>query len=221
VATAYTGGFWPVGGSILVSTNSFASWNVVSAPSLNYSSAVALAADGNNLIAVADNGVILTSTNSGMTYSQSSAPNYRWSSVASSADGNKLVAVSGNGPIYTSIDSGNTWQSNAAPVTNWISVVSSTDGCKLVAAVSGGGIYTWQTTPTPVLNITPSGGNLLISWTVPSLNFWLQQNTNLNTTNWVDVPIAPTLNTSNLQNQVTLPATSGMIFYRLAAQLPD
>jgi len=88
--------------------------------------------------------------------------------------------------------------------------------------VAGGGIYTWRSTPTPVLNITPSGSNLFVSWTIPSLNFALQQNTSLNIANWVDVPIAPTLNTTNLQNQVTLPATNGMIFYRLAAaQLPD
>ena len=84
-----------------------------------------------------------------------------------------------------------------------------------MAAIFDGGIYTWQTTPAPLLNITPSGGNFVISWTVPSTSFVLQETSDLSTTNWTDVPTAPTLNFKNLQNQLTLPLHAGTGFYRL------
>jgi hypothetical protein len=76
-------------------------------------------------------------------------------------------------------------------------------------------IYTSQTTPTPSLSLTPSGSNLVISWTVPSMDFTLQQNSDLSTTNWMDVPTPPVLNLTNLQNQVIVSPTNGNTFYRL------
>lgn len=97
----------------------------------------------------------------------------------------------------------------------WCSVASSADGCKLVAAVSDGGIYTWQTTPTPVLNITPAGSGLLISWIVPSMPFALQETADLNAPDWTAVPMAPILNLTNLHHEVTVPLTNGNRFYRL------
>src|SRR5439155_25629546 len=79
---------------------------------------------------------IFTSADSGMTWTQTSAPSNYWSSVASSADATKLVAVSiGNsGSIYTSPGSGATWRQTSAPSNWWLSVASSADGSKLVAA---------------------------------------------------------------------------------------
>jgi hypothetical protein len=91
----------------------------------------------------------------------------------------------------------------------------SADGCKMVAAISQGGIWTWQTTPAPVLTVTPSGGNLLLSWIVPSQNLILQETGDLTSTNWSDVPSTPTLNYTNLNYQVTIPAAGGARFYRL------
>lgn len=85
----------------------------------------------------------------------------------------------------------------------------------MVAAANGGGIYTWQTTPHPVLNVTPSGTNLVLCWIVPSQPFVLQENADLTTTNWTDVATAPVLNLTNLQNQVTLPLPAANRFYRL------
>src|SRR5256885_1783813 len=85
---------------------------------------VASSADGSKLVAAAKFdqagnpvGLIHTSTNSGATWTQTSAPSNSWSSVASSADGSKLVAATtefdqaGNpaGLIYTSTNSGATW----------------------------------------------------------------------------------------------------------------
>ena len=97
----------------------------------------------------------------------------------------------------------------------WHAVASSADGSKLVA-VGNGGIYTAQSTPAPVLNLTPSSNNLVLSWTVPSTNFVLQENSDLATMNWVDAKSIPTLILTNLQNQVTvLPPSTGQTFYRL------
>ena len=143
------------------------------------------------------------------------------SCVASSADGSRLVVADANypngGPIYTSTDAGSTWASNNVPNLSWCSVASSADGCKLVAVANGGGIYTWQATPHPVLNVTPSGTNLLLSWIIPSQPFVLQENADLAATNWTDVASAPVLNLTNLQNQVTAPLSNARRFYRLRA----
>src|ERR1019366_5810490 len=85
---------------------------------------------------------LYTSTDSGATWTLTSAPVADWTSVASSADGSKLVAVSEsasgdpgnpNGLIYTSTDSGATWTATSAPRTEWWAVASSADGTKLVA----------------------------------------------------------------------------------------
>jgi hypothetical protein len=97
----------------------------------------------------------------------------------------------------------------------WQSVASSADGNRLVAVTSGGGIYVRESTPTPILSIGRFGGNLLLSWLVPSMNFALQQNPDLNPTNWTDVTITPTLNMTNLEYQVTMPAPADTMFYRL------
>jgi hypothetical protein len=141
-----------------------------------------------------------------------------------SAEGSKIVAVavgspsfSDPGPIYTSTDFGATWMTNNA-LNAWRCVASSADGCKLVA---GGGVYFGgpidisYSTPSPQLNLAPSGINLTVSWIVPSTNFVLQQNVDLTTTNWTDVTNPPMLNLTNLQNEVTFPLTGSNAFYRL------
>ena len=203
-----------VGERIYTSTNSGASWASNSVPGTNWSS-VASSADGTKLVAAANPGQIYTSTNSGAAWTLTIAPSNHWSGIASSADGTRLVAVTDGGPIYTSADSGATWISNNAPSANWSSVASSADGGKLVAVIKGGGIYTSQSTLAPLLNIAVSSNNLVCSWIVPSADFVLQQNSDLTTTNWTDVTNAPTLNLTNLQNQLILTPTNGSRFYRL------
>ena len=109
---------------------------------------------------------------------------------------------------------------------NWTGVAISADGCKLIAAASDGagllqvlpgGVFTLQSTPAPVLAVARSGGKLAFSWIVPSIHFVLQQNPDLGTTNWTDVPATPALDYSTLRNQVTIPAPAGPMFYRLAS----
>jgi hypothetical protein len=84
-------------------------------------------------------------------------------------------------------------------------------------AVSGifisGAIYTLQTTLTPQMNIAPTNGNFNLSWIVPSTNFVLQQSPDLSS--WSDLTNQPILNLTNLQNEVTLPFSGGVGFYRL------
>ena len=106
---------------------------------------VASSADGRKLVAVAGTvynlpgffnatNAIYTSTNSGITWMQTSAPSNDWVAVASSADGKRLVAVDQlPNSIWTSPDSGITWISNSVPHDGWYSVASSADGIRLLA----------------------------------------------------------------------------------------
>jgi hypothetical protein len=212
------GGFSGPPGSIYTSADSGNTWTSNNMPNEEWS-CVASSADGSTLAAVAFDGVIYTSTNSGNIWISNNVPNQRWSSVAMSADGSKLAAVAFvpiypyNGAIYTSADSGNTWISNNVPNQRWSSAASSADGSKLVATVFSGGIYTLYSTPAPQLNITPSDTNVLLSWLVPSINFVMQQSSDLGS--WTDMTNTPVLNLTNLQNEVILSPASDNVFYRL------
>jgi len=170
-------------GFIYTSTNAGATWLVTSAPDTNWVS-VASSADGTKLVAAAGNGytfngitipgLIYTSTNSGTSWTATSAPSTNWQTVASSADGTKLVAVVAgavdggigsdgepygvetDGLIYTSTNAGATWQATSAVAFGWNSVASSADGSKLIAASWGGWLVsstnsgaTWATVNLP------------------------------------------------------------------------
>jgi hypothetical protein len=111
---------------------------------------IASSADGKTLVAGALAGGtygsgIYVSTNSSITWNQTSAPtNVSWNCIASSADGTKLVAGVEIGGIYTSTNSGVAWTQTSAPSENWGSIASSADGTKLAAIAYGNvsGIYT-------------------------------------------------------------------------------
>jgi len=124
-------------------------------------------------------------------------------------------AFENGGPILTSADSGATWTENVAPTVKWSSVASSADGGTWVATVHGGGVYTSQSSLAPSLSIRTSGGDLVISWTLPSTSFELQQNSDLSGTTWTGVPATPALNYTSLQNQTIVPLLITNRFYRL------
>ncbi|MGD0349894.1 MAG: hypothetical protein ABSB84_06210 [Verrucomicrobiota bacterium] len=188
---------------------------------------VASSSDGSKLVAITLNipntgqGFIYTSTNSGVTWISNNVPNNElWYAINSSSDGNKLVAAvygynSGPNTIFSSANSGFAWETNDAPNNYWRSIASSADGSKIVAVTQGGGIYTSQTDQSPQLNIAPASTSLTLSWIIPSTNFMLQQSSDLTTTNWTTLTNVPTLNLSNLQNQVILCPSNGSGFYRL------
>jgi photosystem II stability/assembly factor-like uncharacterized protein len=205
------------------SADSGATWVSKNTPVREWLS-VASSADGSHLIAAAFPtsvlpGGIYTSEDYGTSWRSNNLAPYQWLGVASSADGKKLVAVSKYGPIYTSLDAGYNWTSNSAPSTNfWRAAASSADGNKLAAAVDlGGGIYTLQLTPNPKLDIIkPSLTNVVISWTIPSMSFVMQENPDLTTTNWTDVGATPT--SSNFLYEVNLPTTAGSSCFRLISR---
>ena len=204
-------------GGIYTSTNAGATWTSNSVPSLDWWP-VASSVDGNKLVAADQfNGRIFTSSNAGGAWILNNIPMRNWVSVASSADGNKLVAVENGtfGGIYSSTNAGVSWVQNNVTNLAWSSVVSSADGNRLAAAGGRGSIFVSYSTPTPTLDIALINGGALLSWLIPSLNFTLQQSTNLTAGNWLDITNTPVLNLTNLNNEVTLPLSLGTTFYRL------
>lgn len=139
------------------------------------------------------------------------------SSVNSSADGTRLAAAGSPGRIYFSEDSGVTWTLTSAASNSWPSIVCSADGNAWLALDSGHKLL-WksQSTPAPLLGAASIHDNLVLSWTVPSVDLILQQNSDLSMTNWMNVEGTPVLNLTNLQNQIMLSPTNSSGFYRLA-----
>jgi photosystem II stability/assembly factor-like uncharacterized protein len=132
---------------IFTSTNYGKTW-LANGPSVAWG-AVASSADGAHLVALDnDMGGVYTSTDSGISWTQTSAPAQRWRCVVSSADGTRLAAGAGFGTnysqppaIYTSVDSGMSWIATSAPAEPWQAIAGSADGTKLAAGVYGGAIY--------------------------------------------------------------------------------
>jgi hypothetical protein len=177
---------------------------------------IAGSVDESRLVASSGSGTYV-STNAGANWALGTATN---GSVTSSADGSKLAVFNGH-EVFSSSDYGNTWVSN-----NWSypypdyspNICSSADGNRLFL-VFGGPILTCQLNPSGNLNISQvASSNVMVSWLVPSTNFVLQQNSNLATTQWIDVTNVSVLNLTNLQNQVMLPLPASGTFYRLRTQ---
>src|SRR3984957_3223997 len=194
---------------IWVSTNAGITWSSNDVAGGLFFRSAAISADGSELVAVAglnSPGPIYTSTNSGASWTQTTAPTNLWTSVASSADGSKLVAVAESGTtyltngnvIYTSTDAGLTWTLTGAPTNNtWVTVASSADGSKIVAASQfayvpspgNGGIYTstdsgmtWTSnnvTKTRWQSVAPSAdGSKLVAVADVGQGGWIYTSTN-------------------------------------------
>ncbi|MGA2248510.1 MAG: sialidase family protein [Verrucomicrobiota bacterium] len=179
-------------------------------------SAVASSADGTKLVFVTGMGRIFTSTDSGATWNSNNIPVAGgWWTVASSADGTKLVvagAYSGGSPIYTSADSGTTWNPNtSAPLVWWNGVASSADGSKLYAGTwYGNGLYTLQTAAAaPMLGITFSGAQMVVSWPQSLTGWTLQTNANL------ALPVWGNYLGAIANNSTTNSTEEGSLFFRL------
>src|SRR5215471_15586954 len=100
----------------------------------------------------------------------------------------------------------------------WASVATSADGAKRIAVPDSDAIYLSQSVFPPVLGIINSSADNILSWTVPTMHYVLQQNPNPAILNWADVPVAPLLNYSNMQCQAALAVTNGAMFYRLISR---
>jgi hypothetical protein len=209
---------------IFVSTNTGLNWRFAFSAPGSLVDCLASSADGTKLAAGVEMcpciggqpGPIFVSRNGGLTWVATSTPATEWASIACSSDGNKLVAADFNAGVYMSTDVGASW-TNTLGITSGLrsSVASSADGSKVAAALYGDGIWVSQTTPVPVARVTRWGINLLISWTIPSTVFRLQENTDVTSTNWTDVLAVPIPNFTNLQYEVSVSPTHRSRFYRL------
>jgi photosystem II stability/assembly factor-like uncharacterized protein len=218
--TMVVGAYWVAGASVLVSTDGGWTWTApVPADGLNWNG-VACSADAHEMAAASPNYAVYISTNSGLSWIPAAVPNEVWSCTTSSADGRKLAVAATTfqgslGAIYSSSDSGMNWVSNSAPNLWWQSIASSADG-ETMFAIGGNNIYVRRTTPRPMLNVTPSGNNILLSWIVPSQLFTLQQSSDLAT--WSAVGVSPALNYSNVHYEVVISVTGNKQFFRLVSQ---
>jgi hypothetical protein len=70
-----------------------------------------------------------------------------------------------------------------------------------------------QTPDAPLLTITRSGANVVVSWPSPSTGFSLQQNTNLTTTNWTS--FLGTVADDGMTKSVTNSPPTGNKYFRL------
>ncbi len=78
-------------------------------------------------------------------------------------------------------------------------------------------VYSVGSSPAPPLAIRMSSTNrILLSWPAPSPAFAVQQNPDLRTTNWANLPNTPVV--IGGRNQVTIPKPSASMFYRLVSQ---
>ncbi len=213
--------------AIYISSDGGNSWAQHSPPLQAFTS-LASSADGAKLVLASQGngsgGAIFISTNSGVNWAPTTAPVSNWVSVASSADGRTLIAAGGGssalGHLFLSTDSGATWNLTNSLLSHWSSVAVSADGTKLVAAENPGHIYTLHLSPvmfSPALRIRSFGSDAIISWLVPSMNLTLQQNSEVTSSNWINVVVAPVLNMANLHNEVTVPGGLGNSYFRLSS----
>ena len=200
------------GGNIYVSTNFGANWTPTNLPAQGWKS-VTISVDGKSLGATGPGTYI--SRNEGASWITNKI---NGNSIACSADGSTWMIAGAQ--IYTSSDGGLTWVTNLSSW-SWVGAMSA-DGCEIIVdQTSGGrGLTNWvgRVTPSPQLNFQTTDGNLGISWLLPSTNFVLQQSADLTPSSWTPVSTGPTLNFTNLQQQVSVPATGSNAFFRLIAQ---
>jgi hypothetical protein len=70
-----------------------------------------------------------------------------------------------------------------------------------------------QTPGAPLLSILRNTGGVILSWPSPSTGYLLQKNTDLNTTNWVQVLTTPSDDGTN--KTVTVTPAAGNWYFRL------
>lgn len=211
--------------NLFISTNSGSTWLLYS--NLLIAGYLACSADGRTICEAMRAGSspnIFVSTNMGAIWSTNPQPLYA-NSATVSADGTKILVAGYGGWIRYSTNIGVNWGTNdtvaGANGAVFEGGAMSADGMRFYLAsqpistpnTNVNRIYTLQMTPAPSLALKISHNTNSLSWIVPSTNFILQQSADL--ANWSDVTNKPVLNLTNLQNQVTLSASSNNLFFRL------
>ena len=103
--------------------------------------------------------------------------------------------------------------------------VSGTIGQPDASAAMSGGSYSvtggfWslisvvQTPGAPTLNISYTGGSVIVSWPYTSTAFVLQQNSSLSATNWIGSSLV--VSSNGASNSVTITSLAGNLFFRLS-----
>ncbi|KAL4443382.1 hypothetical protein ABPG75_011119 [Micractinium tetrahymenae] len=95
-------------GTTFLSTDGGTSWAEVAALSGCNVAAMAASADGQRLVAAAQDDYVYVSTNGGLSWVQRGCVQ-PWAAVACSADGMRLGAAAYGGMIWTSTDGGASW----------------------------------------------------------------------------------------------------------------
>ena len=146
---------WPPG-YIYTSSDSGVTWTERRSAGSRKWDSITCSADGTRLAALADEdvdrvgnylecGCVLTSTDSGATWTEQVSGWWEGNGLAGSADGKKL-ALSTNGGISVSMDSGATWikriNRESSSSTSWYALTISADGSTLAAAGQNSCIYT-------------------------------------------------------------------------------
>ena len=114
-------------------------WRASGASDLNWTD-IASSSDGTRLVASGYANDVYLSTDSGQTWSGSSADNagtLDWTGVASSSDGTILAAVASDNGIYISTNSGTSWVIKESGTVLWDGIASSANGNNLVASIYG------------------------------------------------------------------------------------
>ena len=75
--------------------------------------------------------------------------------------------------------------------------------------------FTFISLASPAAVAVSAGASVVVSWNGLINGYILQQNSNLSTTNWVDVPLLDVV--TNGLHQITIPASSTNVFYRLSS----
>ncbi|MGH7980422.1 MAG: WD40/YVTN/BNR-like repeat-containing protein, partial [Limisphaerales bacterium] len=206
-----------------VSTNYGVSWQPVAVP-INQGGDLATTASG-NLLMLVSRGLLTLSTNWGTTWftppTRNQIPGY--TSLSPSADGSTILTFGGGDGqaefpalLWVSTNSGASWASSSPTNIHWTAVASSADGKVLAAVSQFGGIWVSQTPPSPQLNVNDSSNTLDFSWIVQSTNMVLEESPDLK--NWTPLTNAPSLNYTNLEEQLSLSPDSICDFFRLVSQ---
>jgi hypothetical protein len=157
-------------------------------------------ADGTRIVVmVLDNGPLYSSTNGGMSWETFSTPGSY-----------KFPLTAGNGLGFlaeaTICPSAGVQANTNQPNRSWYVVGRAADGSSMM-------INDDPSSPAPALTIAHSPEGMVVSWPAVFSGFVLQANSNLATTNWVDV--TDSVLRVGEQNQVTMAPELEHSFYRL------
>lgn len=223
-------------GFIYSSTDKGVTWTKASVPggATMGLACVALSSDGTKMVAGGHtdyvntgSGFIFISTDSGTSWTKTSAPWEDWNSIASSADGKKLAATCYYG-IWVSTNSGSTWVQTIGkpPGPSWLRIATSSDGTRLIATdtvniyTSTNSGFNWNSNNIPGVQwgcvASSSEGKKLVAGGLSSNGIYISTNSGLT---WLDTS-APNSNWQKITlsadgNRIVAGVPSGNIYASL------